>query len=133
MAQTYIQIHQQIASLQRRAETLRLEEVKSAIGKAKAIIARFALTAEQLGLAVVSAKPSAAPVFVKTRAPATVVKKAVAPAAKTTKSPVAKKAATPIRYRDNAGNTWGGRGPKPRWLVAGIAAGRTLESLATSK
>jgi DNA-binding protein H-NS len=33
----------------------------------------------------------------------------------------------PIKYRDRAGNTWAGRGAKPRWLVAAIKKGKKVE------
>lgn len=188
MAQTYLQIQQQIAALQRESEIMRLAEVRIAIDKARAIISRFALTAEQLGLSAsdsavpapahpapvkkaaakktsakkVSAKqkatlvlaaPVAAPVTAK-KAPATkkamkpVVKKAAASAKKTATpaapaeaplkpAPAANKTGpkytSAIRYRDGDDNSWSGFGPKPKWLVAGIAAGRTLESFAVGK
>ena len=35
-----------------------------------------------------------------------------------------------VRYRDQAGNAWSGRGPKPRWLKEALAAGHSPESLA---
>jgi DNA-binding protein H-NS len=31
------------------------------------------------------------------------------------------------KYRDEAGNTWSGRGIKPRWLAAAIAAGKSQD------
>ena len=34
------------------------------------------------------------------------------------------------KYRDKAGNTWAGRGAKPRWLVAAIKGGGKLEDFA---
>ena len=34
----------------------------------------------------------------------------------------------PTKYRDTDGNTWSGRGLKPKWLSSAIAAGKTLES-----
>jgi DNA-binding protein H-NS len=37
------------------------------------------------------------------------------------------------KYRDKAGNTWAGRGVKPRWLVAAIKAGKKLEDFAVEK
>jgi len=37
---------------------------------------------------------------------------------------------TQIRYRDQAGNTWSGMGPQPRWLKEALAAGTSLEQLA---
>jgi DNA-binding protein H-NS len=33
----------------------------------------------------------------------------------------------PVKYRDRAGNTWAGRGAKPRWLVAAIKKGKKLD------
>src|SRR5258707_991714 len=39
----------------------------------------------------------------------------------------------PPKYRDSAGNTWAGRGAKPRWLVAAIKEGKKLEDFAIEK
>jgi DNA-binding protein H-NS len=39
----------------------------------------------------------------------------------------------PPKYRDSAGNTWAGRGAKPRWLVAAIKEGKKLEDFAVEK
>lgn len=54
------------------------------------------------------------------------------------KSPGAKKAASkstkksaipvPVKYRDETGNTWTGRGKTPRWLVEAEKAGKPRES-----
>lgn len=33
----------------------------------------------------------------------------------------------PVRYRDNEGNAWTGRGKRPIWLVKKVAAGAKLE------
>ena len=33
------------------------------------------------------------------------------------------------KYRDAEGNSWGGRGPKPGWVKAALAAGKNLEEL----
>ena len=40
------------------------------------------------------------------------------------------KPASVAKYRDAAGNSWGGRGPKPGWMKAALAAGKKLEELA---
>ncbi len=57
-----------------------------------------------------------------------------APAAKK-KAPVGRKAAAskkaPVKYRDDAGNTWSGRGLKPRWLKAAIDGGKSLDDFRT--
>ncbi|MDM0109901.1 H-NS family nucleoid-associated regulatory protein [Variovorax sp. J22R24] len=34
-----------------------------------------------------------------------------------------------LLYRDEAGNSWTGRGPQPRWMKEAIARGKTLEDL----
>lgn len=34
------------------------------------------------------------------------------------------------KYRDNQGNTWAGRGARPRWLAAALKKGKKLESFA---
>jgi DNA-binding protein H-NS len=39
----------------------------------------------------------------------------------------------PPKYRDSAGNTWAGRGAKPRWLVAAIKEGKKLEDFSIEK
>ncbi|NKA72586.1 endonuclease [Ralstonia solanacearum] len=46
--------------------------------------------------------------------------------------PAARKSATagtrvPVRYRDNEGNAWTGRGKRPIWLVKKVAAGAKVE------
>jgi DNA-binding protein H-NS len=37
------------------------------------------------------------------------------------------------KYRDRSGNTWAGRGAKPRWLVAAMKGGKKLESFLIKK
>ena len=62
---------------------------------------------------------------------ASTTKKAVA-----AKNPVGKRSVVkaagkkkPARttYRDDAGNSWSGFGPRPAWLKNGIAAGKSLQ------
>ena len=35
-----------------------------------------------------------------------------------------------VKYRDSAGNTWSGRGLKPKWLTAALAGGAQLSDFA---
>jgi DNA-binding protein H-NS len=37
-----------------------------------------------------------------------------------------------IRFRDDAGNGWVGRGKRPNWFRAALAAGKTPEDLAVN-
>ena len=39
----------------------------------------------------------------------------------------AKRAPSKVTYSDGAGNSWTGRGPKPRWLKTAIESGKTLQ------
>lgn len=53
---------------------------------------------------------------------------------KVAKSPAREKstprATVAVKYRNDAGNTWTGRGLKPRWLTTALAGGATLEQFA---
>jgi DNA-binding protein H-NS len=46
-----------------------------------------------------------------------------------TKSP--KKRTAKVSYSDGAGHSWSGFGPRPGWLKDAVAAGRTLEEMAS--
>ena len=46
---------------------------------------------------------------------------AKAPAKKTKRAP------SKVHYSDGAGNSWTGRGPKPKWLKAALDSGKTLQ------
>ena len=39
----------------------------------------------------------------------------------------------PPKYRSPSGDTWAGRGAKPRWLVAAIKGGKTLDDFLIDK
>jgi DNA-binding protein H-NS len=40
-----------------------------------------------------------------------------------------KRAPSTVLYRDDAGHSWTGRGPKPGWLKAALDAGKSLQDL----
>jgi len=46
------------------------------------------------------------------------------------KGRTAKKRKSKVAYQDQAGHTWSGMGPKPRWLKEALEAGKTLEEMA---
>jgi DNA-binding protein H-NS len=105
---SYAQMILQIEELKKQAEKTRREEFSGVVRAMKKQIADYGITAEDLGLA--SAAPKSGRKVRRVR-PSTAGTK-VAP-----------------RYKDDAGNTWTGRGKQPRWVVAALAAGRSLESL----
>jgi len=116
---TYTQIIAQIEELSKRAEKTRKEELSSVIKAIKKQIKDYGITAEDLGLQTkVTAKAGRAGRVSNGKA-------GRKPRAKRT-SAVAKVAP---KYSDGTGNTWTGRGKQPKWVVAALASGRSLESL----
>jgi DNA-binding protein H-NS len=115
----YAQMIAQIEELKKQAEKTRKEEFSSVVKTMKKQITDYGITAEDLGLkAEVTAKRG---------------RKGAVVAGKPGRKPRAKRASAGTKvapkYRDDAGNTWTGRGKQPKWVVAAIASGRTLESM----
>ena len=117
MTKTYVQIQKQIESLQREADKLKRKEVDDVIGKIKEAIAVYELTAADLGF---DGKGAAR------RGPA--AGKRGRPAAKGRAGKA--RGAAAVKFRDEAGNTWGGRGPRPQWLRDALGAGKSLQDFA---
>lgn len=103
---SYAQIQRQIEALQRQADELRAQEVAGVVARIKEAIAHYSLTAEQLGYGATLrvSKPKARKIG----------------------------GADVPAYSDGHGNTWGGRGPRPHWLKAAIADGKSLKDFASS-
>jgi DNA-binding protein H-NS len=122
MTKTYVQIQKQIETLQREADKLKRKEIDDVIAKIKEAITVYELTADDLGF---DAKGVARR--------GTAARKRGRPAAK---GKVAGKAggksrgAAAVKFRDEAGNTWGGRGPRPQWLRDALGAGKALQDFA---
>lgn len=108
---TYIEVQQQIQALQKEAEALKAAERKGVIERMREAIAVYDITAVDLGLAGGARQPKS----------------------RSANSPKAAKqgaASANAAYSDGKGNTWGGRGPRPRWLKEALAAGAKLEEFA---
>ena len=115
MAKSLAQIQKQIEALQREAEAIKSSEKSGVVARIKEAIAHYGITAAELGLGTGAAR--------KTRGP--YKKRGGAAAGK----PAGKKAGGVVKYRDDAGNTWSGRGPKPRWFKAALEAGKRADDL----
>ena len=98
MANTYDEAMKQIEALKIEAEQLRRNEAASAVAQAKALIEKYKLSAEDLGLAKKGKKPVSA---------------------------IAK--AIKYRSDSNPSDTYGGKGPLPAWLKEKIAEGRSKD------
>lgn len=111
MAKTYEQLQKQITQLQAEAEKLRRQELTEVIARIRHAIDFYGLTAEDLGLGAAKA-PRA---------------KAVTRKARKTKGKAAAAPVADVKYRDDAGHTWAGRGKRPQWLREQLEAGRSLD------
>jgi DNA-binding protein H-NS len=114
MAKTLAQINRQIDKLQRQAEALKKQEVSGVISRIKSAIDHYGLTARDLGLSTGRAGASGRGAARKPTA-----RKAMA-----VRKPV------PVKYRDEEGHTWTGRGKRPNWFKAALEAGKTPEDFA---
>lgn len=92
----------QKAALERQIADVQRNQRAEAIARVKALMSEYGLTLADVGG---KAPAQASPAKVKSKVPA--------------------------KYRDAAtGNTWSGRGLKPKWLSAALAAGRSLADFA---
>jgi DNA-binding protein H-NS len=114
MTKSYAQIVKQIEALKAEADKARRKEIEGVVGRIREAIDVYGLTAEDLGLAG-KAKPAKAA--------------ASAPAKKRGRKAGAK-AAPVVKFRNDSGGTWGGRGKRPQWLRDALAAGKTLADFA---
>lgn len=112
MSKSYSQVMKQIESLKTEAEKLRRKEVDGVIGRIREAVSFYKLTAADLGLA---ARKAGAP------------KAAAKPGRRK-----AKAAGAPalIKFRDEQGRGWVGRGKRPQWLRDALASGKSLQDFA---
>lgn len=117
MAKTYAELTQQILQLQAVAESRRLAESKGVISRMNEAIAFYRLTPGDLTFPQTGPLAIEAPTVLSPVVPSAVIAKAGTPV-------VAKSGGN--GYSDGAGNTWTGRGPRPKWLREALAAGNSI-------
>ncbi len=110
MAKTFQQIQEQIAELKKQAEEMQAEEIRGVVARIREAIAHYGLTVQQV---FGSGARAAAPARGKAG-------KTAAPRGKSTR---------PAKFRDAEGNTWSGRGKRPGWFNAALAAGKSPDEL----
>lgn len=118
MTKTYQSILKQIDSLKAEAELLRRQEVDGVVERIREAIAHYGLSAADLGLS--GARSKAPPVAAKKR------RNGAVKAGK----PAGAKGQRAVKYRNDAGGSWGGIGKRPQWLRDAIAAGKSLQDFA---
>jgi DNA-binding protein H-NS len=114
----------QIEELQKEAEVVRSREVAGVIERIQEAIQHYGLTAADL--------------FGSARRGRKTGRKALAVAEKPTKRRTpkvtsAKGTKVSVKYRDDRGNSWTGRGSTPRWLKAAIEGGRSLDNFLVNR
>lgn len=121
MARTLSEIQAEISRLKKEADKIRSAEVKEVVGRIRKAIAHYGLTAQDLFGKAAAAAGAAAKAAGRGRG-----------AARKGKASRAAKANGPavVRYKDDNGNTWVGRGKRPQWLRDALTAGRKLEEFA---
>jgi DNA-binding protein H-NS len=110
---TYIELQRQIEALQKEADALKAKEREGVIERMKEAIAAYGITAADLGLPGRQGGSASFP--------------------RSGMRTKAKSAAGAAAYADSAGNTWGGRGPRPKWLRDALANGAKLEDFASRR
>lgn len=109
---TYIELQKQIESLQKEAEALKDRERSGVIERMREAIDVYDITPSELGFGA------------NKRAAQKGSKKSGG------RNAGASKRNRTAAYSDKEGNTWGGRGPRPKWLKDALAAGAKLEDFA---
>jgi len=115
MAKTLTQINRQIEKLQQQADSLKQQEVTGVISRIKSAIDHYGLTAKDLGLSATRAGAGSPRAARKTSA---------------RKGLAMTKPALPVKFRDQDGHTWSGRGKRPNWFKSALASGKSPEDLA---
>ena len=111
MTKTLAQIQKQIAKLQQEAESLKAKEVDGVVARVKDAIEHYGLKPRDL----FGQKAASAPKRRKVKSGG--------------KKAGARKTVSAIKFRDDAGNAWTGRGRRPNWYLKAIAGGKTPDDL----
>lgn len=118
---TLKEIDQQIAQLQEQAAKIRDTEKAEVIGRIQEAIAYYSITAAELGLA-----PGGAG---KKRSGKVIAGKPISPLKADVPAKKPRAGAGHVKFKDDAGHSWSGFGPKPRWFTEALAAGKTADEL----
>lgn len=115
---TLAALNAQIAALQSQADAIRKKEVSEVIAKIEDAIAHYGLTAADLGFGKVARKSAKSSTV-----------GGAGPARRRSTKAGPQSSAKTVKFKDDQGNTWGGRGKRPAWFKAALASGKTPEDL----
>jgi len=108
---TFVEIQKQIEQLQKEADQLRKREADEVLARIKEAIGVYGFTAAELGVGGAAARGSARKLKVTKRG----------------NKSSSKVSGSAPKYRDQDGNVWSGRGPRPGWFKAALEAGKSAE------
>jgi DNA-binding protein H-NS len=112
------QIRQQIKKLEQQADALARKEADDVRARIREAIAYYEFKPEDLfGVPAKTTRKNSAP-------------KAATPKAVVPVKGAIKRKKIAVKYRDSEGNTWTGRGSRPRWMVAALGQGKSIEDFA---
>jgi len=123
----------QKAALDKKIADMQRAHRSDAINKVKAMMAEFGLTVEDIAGAPAGPTASARPAGAVPPAGRASAATAASPADVAKRRKLSANAGKKVapKYRNPAtGDTWTGRGLKPKWLVAALGAGRSLSEFA---
>ena len=112
MTKTYSALQQQIAKLQKEADALKAKEIAGVVARIREATAHYGITPQE----IFGAKAPKVPGAKRGRA-----------AGSGRKKTAAKKDLPAVKYRDESGNAWSGRGPRPGWFKAALEAGKNAD------
>lgn len=119
MAKTFVQVQRQIEQLQKQADQLRKKEADGVLARIQEAISVYGFSADDFDFSGESKRASTPRKAAAKRGPKAGAKSRVK----------AKAPASAAKYKDDQGHSWGGRGPRPAWFKAALAAGKTPEEL----
>lgn len=125
MPKSVEQIRMQIEKLQRQERALVEKEVEGVVARIREAVAHYQLTPEQIFGSLRNGAARRVPSSGAKSARG--VESASLPSARVKAASVPKGTKLAVKYRDDAGNSWSGRGSHPRWLRHAIESGRKLE------
>lgn len=114
MTKTFVQIQKQIEQLQAQADQLRKKEANGVRARIQEAITVYGFSPADFEFGGAS----------KSKDVATKV------TGKRSSKVKSKPKTAEAKFKDDKGNTWGGRGPRPAWFKAALESGKTAQELA---
>jgi DNA-binding protein H-NS len=126
MPKSLARIEKEIEALEREAEALRKKEAAGVIARIKEAIAHYHLSAQDLGL---TSEPRGRRGVARGSRRARPEGRQLSNGALAKALGSTRRASSHVQYKDEAGNTWSGRGRRPEWLKNALQSGKTLDDL----